>query len=53
MDGVLGFVEAVITISRKRGIPSVTLAAPWPVHPLVNTHEGRLTKRLTGEMERV
>jgi hypothetical protein len=30
IDGVLGFVDAVITISRNRGIPRVTLAAPWP-----------------------
>jgi len=30
MMGVLIFCEAVMTISRRRGIPSVTLAAPWP-----------------------
>lgn len=28
MEGVLGLVEAVMTISRRRGIPRVTLAAP-------------------------
>ncbi|KAH3659218.1 hypothetical protein OGATHE_006102 [Ogataea polymorpha] len=28
--GVLIDADAVITISRKRGIPSVTFAAPWP-----------------------
>jgi hypothetical protein len=30
MVGVLGLVEAVMTISRRRGIPRVTLAAPCP-----------------------
>src|SRR6266576_4858955 len=30
IDGVLGFWEAVITISRRRGIPRVTFAAPCP-----------------------
>lgn len=32
MEGVFGFVDAVMTISRSRGIPRVTLAAPCPVH---------------------
>jgi hypothetical protein len=30
IEGVLGFWDAAITISRRRGIPRVTFAAPCP-----------------------
>jgi hypothetical protein len=52
IDGVLGFLDAVITISRNRGIPRVTLAAPWP-KTLISDSDLKLIEIRTSKMESI